>query len=165
MEFATRGEHPQRGEFRDDGTVPTSGIGLSLERAQLPTDLAQQILQPGEVALGGGEPALGLLLAAAVLQDAGSLLDDSSAVLGPGVEHGIDLTLRDDDVLLATHAGIGQQILDVEETTGCAVDGVLAVTVAEQRARDRHFGELDREHARGVVDGEADLGASQSGAL
>ncbi len=46
-----------------------------------------------EVALGRVEAALGLLLAAAVLQDAGGLLDDQPAVLGPGVEHGVDLAL------------------------------------------------------------------------
>ena len=39
------------------------------------------------------QPALGLLLAAPVLQDAGRLLDDQPPVLGPGVEHGVDLAL------------------------------------------------------------------------
>ena len=60
----------QRGELGDDGAVAAGGVGLALERAQLAAHLAEQVLQPGEVALGGGEPALGLLLAPPELQDA-----------------------------------------------------------------------------------------------
>ena len=123
-------------------------VGLALERAQLAAHLAEQVLQAGEVALGGRQAALGLLLAAAVLQDAGGLLDDQPALLGPGVEHGVDLALADDHVLLAADAGVGQQLLDVEQPARHAVDGVLAVAGAEQRAGDRDLGELDRQHAR-----------------
>ncbi len=44
----------------------------------------------------------------AVLQHAGGLLDDRAPLLGPGVEHGVDLALADDHVLLATDAGVGR---------------------------------------------------------
>ena len=66
-------------------------------------------------------------LRAPVLEDAGGLLDDQPPVLGPGVEHGVDLALDDDHVLLAADAGVGQQLLDVEQPARHAVDGVLAV--------------------------------------
>ena len=66
------------------------------------------------------------------------------ALLGPGVEHGVDLALADDHVLLAADAAVGQQLLDVEQPARHAVDGVLAVAGAEQRAGDRDLGELDR---------------------
>ena len=102
-------------------------LGLTLERAQLAAHLAQQVLQAQQVALGGLEPTLGLLLALAVLQNACRLLDDEAAVLGARVEHGVDLALTDDHVLLTTHAAVGEQLLDVEQATRCAVDGVLAV--------------------------------------
>ena len=95
--------------------MAAGGVGLPLERAQLAADLAQEVLQAGEVALGGGQLALGPLLALAVLQDAGGLLDDEAALLGAGVEDGVDLALADDDVLLAADAGVGQQLLDVEQ--------------------------------------------------
>ena len=95
--------------------MAAGGVGLALERAELAAHLAEQVLEPGEVALGGGQPALGLLLALAVLQDAGGLLDDQAPLLGPGVEHGVDLALADDHVLLAADAGVGQQLLDVEQ--------------------------------------------------
>jgi hypothetical protein len=73
---------PQCGQLGHHGAVATGGVGLLLERAELAADLTQEVLERGQVALGGGEPALGLLLAAAVLQDAGGLLDDQAAVLG-----------------------------------------------------------------------------------
>ena len=130
-------------------------LGLALERAQLAADLAQQVLDAQQVGLGGVEPALGLLLALAVLEDAGGLLDDRPAVLGPGVEDGVDLALADDDVLLAADAGVGEQLLHVEQAARHVVDGVLAVAAAEQRAADRDLGELDRQDPGRVVDRQA----------
>ena len=52
------------------------GLGLSFERAQLATHLAEQVLHAQQVGLGRVEPAFGLLLALAELQDAGCFLDD-----------------------------------------------------------------------------------------
>ena len=92
-ELASGEEQVQRPQLGDEVAVPAGGVGLALERAQLAAHLAQEVAEPGEVALGGGEAALGLLLALAELQDAGGLLDDEAAVLGPGVEHGVDLAL------------------------------------------------------------------------
>ena len=123
-------------------------LGLAFERAQLAANLAEQVLEAQQVGLGGVEAALGLLLALAVLEDAGGLLDDRPAILGAGVEHGVDLALADDDVLLAADPGVGQQLLDVEQAARHAVDGVLAVAAAEQRARDGDLGELDRQDRR-----------------
>ena len=77
---------------------------------------------------------------------------------GPGVEDGVDLTLADDHVLLAADAGVGEQLLHVEQAARHAVDGVLALPGAEQDPRDGDLGELDGQQAGGVVDGEADLG-------
>ena len=87
------------------------------------------------------------------------------ALLGPGVEHGVDLALADDHVLLAADAGVGQQLLDVEQPARHAVDGVLAVAGAEQRAGDRDLGELDRQQPGGVVDGEATSARPSAGRL
>ena len=165
-ELAPGEEHLQRAQLGDEVAVAAGGVGLALERAELAAHLAQEVAEPGEVALGGGEPALGLLLALAVLQDAGRLLDDEAAVLGPGVEHGVDLALADDHVLLPADAGVGEQLLDVEQPARHAVDGVLAVAGAEQRAGDRDLGELDRAGGPAelsIVSG--DLGATERRAL
>ena len=148
-------------QLGDDVAVAASRVGLALERAQLAAHLAQEVAEAGEVALGGGQAALGLLLALAVLQDAGGLFEDQPAVLGAGVEHRVDLALADDHVLLAADARVGQQLLDVEQPAGHAVDGVLAVARAEQRAGDRDLGELDREQPGRVVDRERHLGPTE----
>ena len=110
--------------------VAAGGLGLAFEGPQLAAHLAEQVLEPDQAGLGRLQPALGLLPAAAELEHARRLLDDQPAVLGPGVEHGVELALGDDDVLLAADPGVGQQLLDVEQPAGHAVDGVLAVTAS-----------------------------------
>ena len=75
------------------GVVAAGGVGLALQGLELAADLPVQVGQADEVGLGGLQPALGLLLAPAELQDAGRLLDDEPAVLGPGVEDGVEVAL------------------------------------------------------------------------
>ena len=160
-DLAAGDEDPQRRQLADQLAVAAGRLGLALERAQLAADLAEQVLDAQQVGLGGVEAALGLLLALAELEDAGGLLDDRPAVLGAGVEDGVDLALADDDVLLAADAGVGEQLLHVEQAARHVVDGVLAVAAAEQRAADRDLGELDRQDAGRVVERQRDLGAAE----
>ena len=122
--------------------------GLALERPDLALHLPQQVAEPVEVLLGGGQAAFGTLPAAAVLQDPGRLLDDGSPVLGTRVEDGAELALAHDHVLLTPHAGVRQHLLDVEQPARLAVDGVLALTGAEQRPGDGDLGQPAREPAR-----------------
>ena len=119
-------------QLLDQPAVTTGGVGLTLQRRELPAHLAQQVVEAQEVALGGLEPALGALAALAELEDPGGFLDDGAPVLGTRVEHRVELTLADDDVLLATDAGVGEQLLDVEQAARRAVDLVLGVAGAEQ---------------------------------
>ncbi len=154
--------HPERVQLDGERVVTASGVGLAFQRAQLTTHLAEEVLEADEVGLGGVEPALRLLPPPAVLQHAGGLLDDEAPVLGPGVEHRVELALRNDHVLLAAHAAVGQQLLDIEQPAGNPVDCVLALArAAEQRAGKGYLGEADRQQAGAVVDGERDLGAAQ----
>ena len=146
-------------------TVAAGGVGLALEGSQLAPDLAHEVLQAQQARLGGGQLALGPLLALPELEHAGGFLDHEAALFGAGVEDGVDLALADDHVLLAADAGVGQQVLDVEEATGRPVEGVLGVAAAEQRPRDRDLVELDRQQPGGVVDRQAHLGAAERRAL
>ena len=82
---------------------------------------------------------------------------------GPGVQHGVELALADDHVHLAADAGVGQQLLDVEQAALVAVDLVFALAGAEHPPGDRHLGVVDRQRAVGVVDRQGDLGATQRG--
>ncbi len=137
------------------------GGSLAFERADLAPHLPHQVTEPLEVLGRGGQPAFGSLTPAAMLEDAGGLLDDGPAILGPGVEHGIELALTDDHVLLAAHARVREQLGDVQQPAGGTVDGVLRVTAAKEGPGDGHLGQVDRELARRVVDGERHLGPSE----
>ncbi|CAB4827572.1 unannotated protein [freshwater metagenome] len=145
--------------------MTSCGFRLALERAQLPPDLAQEVLYPQEVALRRVEAALGLFLATAELQDPCRFLDDRPTLLRAGVQHGVDLALTHDDVLLATDAGVAEQFLDIEQAAGNPIDRVFALARAEQRAADADLAELHGEHPIGVVDGEGDLRPSERGAF
>ena len=153
----------ERREFLDEIAMTTRCLGLLLQGAQTAAHLAHEVLDPGEVAVGGGETAFGSVLPLPELQDAGGLLDDRPAVLGAGVEHGVDLALADDHVLLTADATVGQQFGDVEQAARHAVEGVLGVTAAEERAGDLHLAELHGERATVVVDGERHLSAAEGG--
>ncbi|CAB4847318.1 unannotated protein [freshwater metagenome] len=96
-----------------------------------------------------------------MLEDTRGLLDEPAALLRRGRQDGVELTLADDDVHLSADPGVGQELLDIEQPAGRAVDGVLRATVAEHRPRDRDLGVLDGECAVGVVDREEYLGPSQ----
>ena len=71
-----------RADLVDEAVVTTRRVGLTLQRREAAPDLAQQVVEAEQAALGGLEPPLGLLAALAVLQDAGGLLDDGAPVLG-----------------------------------------------------------------------------------
>ena len=168
-----RGEHgellaveeaPHRGELGGELGVGAGGGGLALERAHLAAHLAHEVAEPLEVLLGRRQPPLRPLLAAAVLEHAGGLLDDAAAVLGPGVQDLVELALADDHVVLAADARVAQQLLDVEQPARRAVDRVLGLPVAKERPRDRDLRHVDGELPRGVVDREAHLGAAERGA-
>ena len=136
-------------------------LGLATERLELAPDLAEQVVEAGQVAVGGVELAERLLLALAVLEDAGGLLDEAAPVLRRRVQDRVELALADDDVHLAADAGVAQQLLDVEQAARAAVDGVLRAAVAEHRAADRDLGVVDRQRPVGVVDRQLHLGAAQ----
>ena len=105
--------------------MPAGRFGLLFEGAQLTSHLSLKILQPDQAGLGRFQATLGALLAPTELEDARRLLDHQAALLGPRVEDGVEVSLRDDHVLLAPDAGVGEQLLDVEQAARHPVDGVL----------------------------------------
>ena len=102
---------PHRQQLGGHAVVRARRRGLALEGPDLAAHLSHQVAQALEVLGRGGQPALGPLPAAAVLEHAGGLFDDGPAVLGPGVEHRVELALTDDHVLLATDARVAQQLV------------------------------------------------------
>jgi hypothetical protein len=137
---------------------PPGDLGLPAERLELAAQLDGQVGQPVEVDLHRVELAERLLLALAVLEDAGRLLDEAAAVLRTGRQDGVELALADHDVQLAADAAVAHQLLHVDQPAPAAVDGVLRRPVAEHQAGDADLGVVDRQRAVGVVDRERHLG-------
>jgi hypothetical protein len=144
----------------DDGG-PARHRRLAAQRLELPAQLVREVLHTREVGLHRVQLPQRLLLALAVLEDTGGLLDEGAAAHRVGVQDGVELALADDDVHLPADTGVGQQFLDVQQTAGVTVDLVLAAAVAEHRPRDGDLGVLDGQGPVGVVDGQGDLGAAQ----
>src|SRR4029453_5014202 len=120
---------------------------------ELAAQLPDQVGQPDQVLLHTGQLAQGLLLAAAVLVDPGRLLDGRPAVLGAAPEDVLEAVLAEHGAPLTAPPGVGQQLLDVEQAAGSAVDGVLALARAVQVPGDGDLGVLDGQEAGRVVDG------------
>src|SRR4029450_10319764 len=102
-----------------------------------------------------------LLVALAVLEYARRLLDERAPILRTRRQDRVELALTDHHVHLPADAGIREQLLDVEQPAGAAVDRVLGPTAAEHRPRDRYFGIVDRQGTIGVVDGQDHLGSAE----
>ena len=84
--------------------------------------------------LGFGQALLGLELG-----DAGGLFDDGAAVGGLGAEHLADAALLDDGVGVRAQADAHEEVLNVAQARGAAVDEVFALAGAIQAAADDHF--------------------------
>ena len=85
---------------------------------ELAAKLRGQVLDARQVGLHRVELAERLLLALAVLEDAGRLLDEPAPLLGRRVQDLVELALADDHVHLAADAGVAEQLLDVEQPAG-----------------------------------------------
>ena len=66
----------------------------------LPAQFGGQVREPLQVLLDLLQFAQGFLLAPAVLEDTGSLFDETAAVLRTGVQDGIETALADDHMHL-----------------------------------------------------------------
>src|SRR5262249_10483764 len=134
--------------------------GLALERTEVPLDLGDDVAHAQEVLRRELHLALGLLLLALELRDAGRFLDEETTVLGLGRDDEADLALLDDRVRLRAGGGAEEEIRDVLQAHGRLVDEVVAVAAAREAARDRDLrvvAVLDRQVARVVLEGERDL--------
>ena len=136
-------------------------LGLPAQRLETAAQLGGEVDEPGQVGLHRLQLAQRLLLALAVLQDAGRLLDEPAPVLRPRLQDRVELALADDDVHLPADAGVGEQLLDVQQPAVVAVDRVLALPGPEHQPAERDLGIVNRQSAVGVVDGQRHLGPAQ----
>ena len=154
--------------------MPVGGLGLLLERPQLPAQLAQHGAQLVDVLVDGLELLDGALAASTVLEDPGGLLDVLAPVLGTGVEDVVELALTDDRVELTAETRVAEQLLHVERTDLLAVDLVPAEPVLLDGASDTDLAEAsggacgtdpgELEATVGVVDDDLDACTVAAGA-
>ena len=126
-----------RQEVRLRGTDRAAEIAVAARLARLALEAGELLLEPGlelvgagEVGLGRLELELGLVAAGVQAGDAGGLLEQRAALLGPGGDEGGDAALAHHGRGARAAAEIGKQGLDVARA------GLLAVD-AEGRCRGR----------------------------
>ena len=122
---------------------------LALQRPALLLDLEDDVVEAGQVLLGGVELQLGGAAAGLVLGDPGGFLDQLAAIGRPRAENHPDLALLDDGVGLGAQPGVHQQFVDVAQPAVSAVDEVLALARAIEPA-----GHLDIAHRLDGIEGQ-----------
>ncbi len=141
--------------------VPHGLAGLALQAVELLGQLADDIVEPGEIVLGGLELQLGIMAAGVEPGDAGCLLQNAAARLGLGIDDLADLALADERRRAGAGRGVGEQQLDVAGADFAAVDAIGRAALAVDAARHLdHVAvvEAGRRQALGIVDGDRDLG-------
>ncbi len=139
------GEHNAKAgaQFVAEGAVTLGLGGLALERGHLAGDFVEDVVDAGEILLGGFEAQFGEALLGLEAGDAGGLFDDGAAVERLGAEKLADALLADDGVGLAAEAGAHEDVLNVAEAADLAVEQVFAVAGAEEAAGDGEFAGAD----------------------
>src|SRR5690606_3784788 len=136
----------------------TQGLGgLAAERADLAADLGDDVGDAGKVLVGEREFLQGLLALRFVFGDAGGLFEDGAALLGVGGEDLVDLALGHDRVGRAADAGVHEELLDVLQATGLAVEEVFAAAVAINAAHDLYLVKFAAELLFAVGEQEGNL--------
>ena len=142
------------GELR----VPLGLAPLPGETADLRLHLGDEVLHPLEVHGGLLQPALGAVLPVAIEPDARRLLEERAPLVGAVGEEQVDHLRLDHDARVAAEAGAAEQVLDVAEADGRAVEQVVALSRAGEASGDDDLAVGDGEVAVGVVEEEGDFG-------
>ncbi|TMA53963.1 MAG: hypothetical protein E6J75_14600, partial [Deltaproteobacteria bacterium] len=132
-----------------------SDFRLLFERLELATELPHQILEAQEILFHPCQLPLGPLAASPVLGDARRFLDELPALFRPGREDLVELALPDDRVQRAPDAGVGEQLLDVEQPAWTAAKPVLALPRPIDETADLDLRGRHGDETRGVVDDHA----------
>ncbi len=130
-------------EFFLDGAEAFGFSGLALERADLAFDFADEVGDAEEVLFRMFEFAEGLAFLGFEAGDAGGFLEDHTTIFGFGGEDLGDVPLGHDAVAGAADAGAEEQLLDILQTAGGAVNEIFAATIPEDTSGDRDFIEID----------------------
>ena len=129
-------------------------LGLLAQRLDLQLQLIDLVVDAQKVFLRAGKLALRLLLAVAVARDAGRLLKDLAALVALAGNDLCNAPLPDDRVPVAAKAGVHEQLIDVAQAAGLAVDGIFALAAAVIAAGDHDLGVFGVKDAGAVIKNE-----------
>ncbi len=138
--------------------VLARAIDLTLQRPQLTGDLLIDVAGTGQVLVHRFNLFERTLLAALVLGDAGSLLDQGAAFLGAALQNGVELALANDGMRILAQARIVQDVLNVHQAARARVDEVLAFARAIHTTGDGDLVKVDGQHMVRVIEHQRDLG-------
>ena len=111
-------------------------------------ELGQDVVDAREVRLRLGQLLLGLAPAPLVATDAGHLLEQRPALLGPQRQRLVDHALPDEQERVVGQVRVVQQVDEVAQPDALAVEEVLVLARAEQPPAELHLPEIDRQQAR-----------------
>ena len=134
---------------------------LGLERGDLRGKLADDVLDPYQIVLGGLQPQLRLVTARMQSGNAGSLFEDAAALVGPRLDDLADAALMHQRRRPRTGRGVGEQHGDVARAHLAAIDAEDRALLAHDAARDfERVGIVERRGRRAVavVDHDGDFG-------
>ena len=158
LHLARRERDLDREAARHQLGVALGALALARERTHLALHLGDQVVEALQVDRRLLEAALGGAAAIAIEPDAGRFLEQLATIVGTVGEQRVDHLALDDDAGVGAEAGAAQQVGDVAQPAGRAVQEVVALARAREAPRDDDFLERDREHAVVVREVQRDFG-------
>jgi len=131
-------------QFLPQAAIAACLRGLPLQHTALLLHFEDDVVDAGQVLLGGFELELGGSTPALVLGDPGCLFDQLPAIGGPGAQNLADLALLDHRIALDADACVHQQVLDVLQPADLAIDQVLALARSIQTAHQLNVANNER---------------------
>ncbi len=133
-------------------------IGLGGEPASLRPELAEDVLDAGEVGLRLGELFLRPLPPSLVAADPGDLLEEWATLLRPEGEGLVDHALADEEEGVVGEVGRVQEVDEVAEADPLLVEQVIVLAGAVQAPADLEDAVVEGEQPVGIVDDEGHVG-------
>ena len=140
-------------------------VRLLAQRLDLQLQLRNFVADAQQIILRGGKPPLGLRLAVAALGNARRLFKYLAPVGAFKRQDLVDLALPDVGVALTPQTRVHQQLVNVAQARGLAVDVVFALAGAIVAPGDADLGRFDAQRAVLIIQHQRRLGKADRRAL
>ena len=124
------------------GVVAVGHFSLLFQLFQVGVQLAQDVVDPGQVFAGVGQAVFGLAAAFFVFGDACGFFQKQAQLFRARLDDAADRPLADDGVSAWAQTGTQKHVLHVTAAHRLVVDVITAVAVAGQHTLDGDFGKL-----------------------